>query len=159
MLALVIGLANSTLLASVALADNYPNSPVSQVTPGALCTTPTSYRYAEHIAYCERDVSTMLKEGIIADYDRRFGFRIQNMPRTEFKIDHFIPLCMGGANEISNLWPQHQSVYVITDPLEEAICAKMNNGRIKQQQAVELIKQAKMNLNQAPAILRQVRSM
>ena len=44
-----------------ALALDFPKGPDSQVTPGALCTSPSSYRYAEQIPYCERDVSTQLK--------------------------------------------------------------------------------------------------
>lgn len=157
-------LASIALLVSLfsfhtALADNFPQNPVEQVTPGTLCDHPDAYRYPEKIAYCERNVSTETKKQVMQEYDRRFGFRTTQMARRLFKIDHYIPLCMGGSNVASNLWPQHESVYVITDPLEEALCTKMAEGKLRQKQAIALIKEAKTHLDEAPAILRQVRSM
>jgi len=142
-----------------ALADNFPKGPVEQMTPGALCSHPDSYRYPEKVPYCSRNVSSDLKARVIEDYDRRFGFKIGQMPRSQFKIDHYIPLCMGGANEAANLWPQHQSVYTITDPLEEALCGKMAEGRLQQKEAVELIKEAKNHLDEVPGILAKVHAL
>jgi hypothetical protein len=81
------------------------------------------------------------------------------MPRGKFKIDHYIPLCMGGSNERANLWPQHESVYTITDPLEQALCAKMSEGKLLQSAAIDLIRQAKNHLDQAPDILARVQAM
>lgn len=130
----------------------YPKGPNPQVTPGALCMTADAYRYPERIKYCNRDVATDLKADIIQTYDRQFGYEIYKMSRLKFKIDHYIPLCMGGANERSNLWPQHESVYTITDPLEALICEKMSRGRLKQADAILLIKTAKNNLDRVPAI-------
>ncbi len=137
----------------------YPTGPNEEMTPGALCTHPDSYRYDERIAYCERDVDTDLKKDIIEAYDREFGYHIGAMPRSQFKIDHYIPLCMGGANDRSNLWPQHQSVYQITDQLEQQLCEKMAQGKMLQAQAIELIKRAKNHLDEAPTILANTRAM
>ena len=77
----------------------------------------------------------------------------------DFKIDHLIPLCAGGANDEDNLWPQHKSVYNITDALEPVVCEKMAAGRLKQAEAVKLILQAKMHLDQVPSILKQIKRM
>jgi hypothetical protein len=140
-------------------ADSYPTSPDLQMTPGALCQSATRFRYPEKIAYCERNVDSETKKQIIQDYDRRFGYRIQQMPRSQFKIDHFIPLCMGGSNTIDNLWPQHQSVFEITDPLEPVLCGKMAEGKLLQKDAVKLIVEAKTHLDEVPAILKKVEAL
>jgi hypothetical protein len=138
---------------------SFPAGPDRQLTPGETCTHPTEYRYPEHIPYCERNVDSELKRDIIRMYDRERGFTIQQMPRGQFKIDHYIPLCMGGSNERENLWPQHQSVYNITDPMEPALCQKMAEGKVTQARAMELIRQGKNNLDQVPAVMREINSL
>lgn len=138
-------------------ASDFPTGPAQQMTPGKLCDIPNELRYPEQIAYCERDVTIETKHLIIEEYDRQFGFQIQTMPRDQFKIDHYIPLCMGGSNDITNLWPQHVSVYTVTDPLEKAICDKMVVGKIQQKDAVALIIEGKNHLDEVPKILAQVR--
>ena len=149
----------SLVSSQFAFADSFPRGPIAQLTPGVLCSTPNSHRYPEKIAYCERDVLPSLKEKVMEEYDRRFGFQTEQMPRGVFKIDHYIPLCMGGANVAANLWPQHVSIYKITDPLEQELCTKMAEGKILQKEAVQLIKEAKNNLDDAPIILRRVRAL
>jgi hypothetical protein len=81
------------------------------------------------------------------------GYRTRQMDRQDFKIDHYIPLCMGGSNDIKNLWPQHKSVYAITDPLEPVLCDKMAQGRLLQKKAVEIIMYAKAHLDEVPEII------
>lgn len=139
---------------SLVFAQNraFPIAPEASVTTGKLCDIPDSYRYPERIAYCERFVTKETKDKIIQDYDLKFGYRIRTIERDLFKIDHFIPLCMGGSNDVVNLWPQHKSVYSITDPVEELLCKKLSEGVLSQKQAVEYIIQAKYNLQQAPQI-------
>jgi hypothetical protein len=150
---------NSTVFSSVSFAfsnEPFPRGPRPEVTPGELCTTPDARRYPEHIAYCDRDVHSDVKKAIIAMYDRQFGYQIGRMDRGAFKIDHYIPLCAGGSNTVKNLWPQHVSIYNITDPLEPAICNKMAEGRLSQKDAVAIVIQAKNNLDQVPAIIRRL---
>ncbi|MEK7689610.1 MAG: HNH endonuclease signature motif containing protein [Bdellovibrionota bacterium] len=149
----------SGLVTNPTFADSdkrFPIGPDADMTPGELCQHADQIRYPEKIKYCERHVSTSLKKRIIKIYDAEFGFSIGKMDRAEFKIDHYIPLCMGGSNDISNLWPQHRSVYQYTDRLEEATCIKMREGRLKQAEAVEIIKAAKANLDQADEYLDEV---
>ncbi len=147
------------LSSSVFAGGRFPTGPEISVTPGSLCDRPDSNRYPEGIAYCSRDVSSDLKWEIIREYDRDLGYQIEKTGRGEFKIDHLIPLCAGGSNEKENLWPQHKSIYKITDPLEPELCNKMAEGRLKQEDAVELILRAKQNLDQVPAILKHLRSL
>lgn len=138
---------------------NYPIHPQDSVTTGALCDHPDSRRYAEGIAYCSRNVDSGTKKEIIRNYDATFKYKIQTMSRGDFKIDHLIPLCMGGANSVNNLWPQHKSVYTITDPLEAELCQKMSDGRLLQKDAVVIILKAKHNLGQVEEIRAQVRAL
>jgi hypothetical protein len=68
-------------------------------------------------------------------------------------------LCAGGANSEDNLWPQHKSIYEITDPVEPLLCQKMLEGKLKQSDAVKLILLAKTNLDQVPAIIKKLNSL
>jgi len=132
--------------------DRYPLFPVESMTPGTACQNPSEYRYPEHIPYCIRSVSSALKKKIIKTYDKTFHYTIGSMPRNDFKIDHYIPLCMGGSNDIANLWPQHKSVYIHTDDLEQKLCLYMEQGRMKQVEAISYIKLVKNNLDQAQRV-------
>jgi hypothetical protein len=135
------------LTVSSALAmDSFPKGPDATLTPGALCTHPSTHRYPENIAYCERNVDSRQKAQIYLAYDQ-LGYQTRSMKRQNFKIDHYFPLCMGGSNESANLWPQHQSVYTITDPLEQKICEKMAEGVLLQKDAIDIIKKAKGDLS------------
>lgn len=145
-----------SLLSTSLFAGNFPMGPETSFTTGKLCERADSYRYSEQIAYCERDVSFELKDTVFRYYDETFGYRVRTMKREDFKIDHFIPLCAGGSNDIINLWPQHKSIYNVTDSLEQMVCDKMSKGHLKQSDAVALIYEAKTNLKRAPEILKYV---
>jgi hypothetical protein len=47
-----------------------------------------------------RDVSDRLKEEVYAEYG------IKTHTTGQYEIDHFIPLALGGSNDISNLFPE-----------------------------------------------------
>lgn len=134
-------------------ADKYPTMPNPTITPGAICEGSEVRRYPENIVYCDRDVDTKTKNAIIRQYDEELGFSIQTMSRGEFKIDHFIPLSIGGANTKENLWPQHRSVYTITDPLEQLLFDKIKVGLIKQADAIRVMREAKLNLGRVPELI------
>jgi hypothetical protein len=138
---------------------DYPATPDPRLTPGSLCEQASTYRYPEKIRYCRRDVSAAEKRQIIERYDREFGFRIGEMDRGDFKIDHYIPLCMGGSNEPDNLWPQHESIYRYTDPLEQVACDKMAAGRLSQREAIAIIKEAKADPERAETQLRELEAL
>lgn len=146
----VLALISSVL---VSASDKFPVGPNTSMTPGSICEDSPVRRYPENIVYCERDVDTNLKKQIIKEYDEQLGFSIRQMSRGDFKIDHFIPLSIGGSNSKSNLWPQHKSVYDITDPLEHELSAKIVEGRIKQADAIRVIREAKLNLGRVPELL------
>jgi hypothetical protein len=133
-------------------AAEFPTGPNSELTPGELCSTPDSYRYPEHVAYCERDVSGELKDQVFAAY-RTLGYKLTANRRSSYKVDHYIPLCAGGSNNKENLWPQHLSIGSQTDFIEDLGCQKMAKGKISQANFIRLIKRAKNNLSEAPAVL------
>lgn len=144
-------------VSSLAFAEGkFPVGPAPTLTPGVLCTDSPVRRYPENIVYCERNVDTQLKNQIIKMYDETFGYSIRQMPRGEFKIDHFIPLSIGGSNSIDNLWPQHKSVYGVTDELEQVLFDKISQGKIKQDDAIRVIREGKLNLDHVPDLLKYV---
>lgn len=155
-LARLITLSVLTLSYSLAsFADHYPVAPDENLTPGSLCNTPSEYRYAERIPYCKRDVDSSVKWEVIKEYNAKLGYQIQDRPK--YKIDHHIPLCMGGSNNKDNLWPQHESVYQITDQIEHETCEELKSGYMTQKAAVELIREAKRDVKSAKRIQAQLR--
>jgi hypothetical protein len=147
----VLGL-TLTIQAGEVSGKRFPDGPHAEMTPGVLCTTPSEYRYEEKIPYCERSVSSGTKRKIIAAYDSELGFDIQKLPRNDFKIDHFIPLSIGGANAVANLWPQHKSIYAYSDMIESHLSTLMVKGRIKQAEAIDAITNCKLHLEKCEEI-------
>ncbi len=139
--------------------QSFPTGPRAEMTPGSLCQQSRAFRYPERIRYCDRNVDSRLKNEIIREYDQEFGYAVRSMPRRDFKIDHFIPLCAGGSNNKDNLWPQHESIYLITDPLEPLVCEKMSEGSLSQAEAVQLIREAKSDLTKVESILLQIEAL
>lgn len=106
-------------------------------THGDLCTSADidldAYRYEEQIPHCKRNVTTERKIAIC----KRDGV----VDRSEFTVDHIIPLSIGGSNRDENLWCQHKSLAVTS--LETALFEKLNKGEITQKEAIEQILEAK----------------
>ena len=140
-------------------AEKFPDGPNLTTTPGTLCDNSPVKRYPEGITYCERNVSTQTKNELIRMYDEQFGYQIRQMNRQDFKIDHFIPLSIGGSNSKENLWPQHKSVYGVTDPLEQLLSDKIIQAKIKQVEAIRVIKEAKLNLGRVPELVDYVKGL
>lgn len=132
----------------------FPESPNEKLTPGSVCDDADAFRYPEHIRYCNRDVSKERKAVIFTNYDSELGFHTREMNRAEFKIDHYIPLCMGGSNDTENLWPQHKTIYEQTDPIEPVLCELMASGQLLQAKAISIIRDVKKNPETSAAVLR-----
>lgn len=135
----------------------FPRTPDARLTQGSLCSTPSEYRYPERIPYCERELNSFRKEAIFLAY-RNLGYSLSG-DRGQYKVDHYIPLCAGGSNEDTNLWPQYFTISAITDPLEPLGCEVLAKGRISQKDLVELIMKAKNNLKEVPAVIKYLRSL
>lgn len=135
----------------------FPRSPDLSLTPGALCTTPSEFRYPEQIAYCEREVNSWQKELVFLNY-RKIGFSLSG-ERSQYKIDHFIPLCIGGSNDISNLWPQYFTVSKKTDALEPLACAALAKGKISQREVIDLVMAAKLDLTKLSETMKRLKKL
>lgn len=123
--------------------SRYPRSPNLEMTPGTVCKNASYQRYPERINYCNRDVEPELKAEIFVHYDNELGFKTRTFPRGQFKIDHLIPLCLGGGNDEENLWPQHESIFRYTDPIEPYLCSLLGEGKLKQAEAIQIIQEVK----------------
>ncbi len=156
----LLGFTGSLVFSITGLAKgDFPTGPDLSLTPGSLCQSADEIRYPEKISYCRRDVSTGTKRQIIKEYDEELGYRVGSLNRQDFKIDHYIPLCAGGSNSRNNLWPQHESVFNVTDPLEQLMCEKMADGVLAQKEAVDLIREAKADLSTVPGIIEHLRAL
>lgn len=145
-------------LKQLADSQHFPLAPDENLTPGVRCKKPDELRYPEEIAYCERSVSTSLKNRVIREYDSELGFEIQHIARNKIKIDHYIPLCMGGDNDKTNLWPQHESVYLHTDPLETQLCLALSRGLITQNEAIDDMLAGKAHTDTVASLLEKVKN-
>ena len=74
----------------------YPNP---SLTAGALLTTDASTICTPGYASGVRDVSTATKEQVYAEYGVSYPQALG-----AYEVDHFIPLEIGGSNDIKNLW-------------------------------------------------------
>ena len=74
----------------------YPNQ---SLTPGAVLTTDASTTCAPGYASSARDVSTATKKEVYAEYGVTYP-----QASGAYEVDHFIPLEIGGSNDITNLW-------------------------------------------------------
>lgn len=144
--------ANANANAEVLERLDYPERPDLEMTPGSYCVPDEEPENPEYITHCKRDVSSETKWKIIEAYDEKFGFDIASSDRSDFKIDHLIPLCLGGSNELDNLWPQHKTIFKLTDPLEPELCGRVSFDSMTQAEAAIVIRHAKQNPHSAPQI-------
>jgi hypothetical protein len=112
--------------------------PDPSLTPGAvrttdvvdICSTPTS-----NLRHWSRDRDNW----ILAEYGLPPGAHPQ------FEIDHLIPLCLGGADTDSNLWPEpRRSIEKewpaeLKDDLEHRLCEMVCAGELDVGQAQQEI--------------------
>lgn len=132
----------ASLLVSIALFCSgellaYPLTPTPGMTSGGLCDEIdpdfVDHVYPESIPYCERNVSTALKQEIYAAYG------IPYEEHSQYTIDHLIPLAIGGSNEPANLWPEHRALKATRPALEMRLYLQLRDGKITQQQAIHQV--------------------
>jgi hypothetical protein len=104
------------------------------LTPGALCAPGDPdfrrFAYAGHVALCHRHLTSRVKIAVA----RAYGVPRRLWPSVEF--DHFIPLCAGGSNAATNVWPEPLAAAKRKDQLEDRLCGELRAGTITQAQAV-----------------------
>src|SRR5207249_79764 len=47
-----------------------------------------------------RDVSSETRDAVFTEYD------LSGATRSDFEVDHLVPLELGGSNDLANLWPE-----------------------------------------------------
>lgn len=109
-------------------------------TPGHLCTPADpnfkEYRYPEHIAYCQRNVTQQMKQQVAAHYG------IPQADWGNYEFDHLLPLAIGGDSSVDNLWPQPRGNPDGSDgkdKLELDLYNQMKAGTVTQAEAVRQI--------------------
>lgn len=118
-----IGSVLSLILASSALAQ--PVLPDRHLTPGVALTGVS----VEQI--CQKGYANVLHGGArnVPESEKRLAFirYFGSVPKDtrDYEVDHLIPLCLGGSNSISNLWPQsgftHPWNFHVKDRLEDKL--------------------------------------
>lgn len=112
--------------------------PIWDQTPGTLCTQDDpnfdKLDYSEQIARCKRNVSEDKKQQIAHIYG--------DIPRDtwpNYEFDHLIPLCAGGSDETTNVWPQPIVEARKKDRVENMVCREMRAGSMTQAEAIQKI--------------------
>jgi hypothetical protein len=90
------------------------------VTQGTIATTICTRGYTSMV----RNVSTQTKRAVYVEYG------IASAQQRGYVIDHLIPLEVGGANDIKNLWPQPITDAKSKDELENQMHTAVCAGRI-----------------------------
>lgn len=118
--------------------SSFAATPDWSLTPGDLCTTANDdfdkLDYPENIARCKRHVTKSMKKKIAQAYG---GIPEEEWPNYEF--DHLLPLCIGGSNDLKNLWPEPLDDAEEKDKLENEVCRGMRNGMLQQSEAVNRV--------------------
>ena len=86
-----------------------------------------------------RHFSNALRDEVLARYGLPPG------PHPDYEIDHLVPVCLGGGNDVSNPWPQpRRSIEPkwnaeAKDRLETVLCNLMRDGLLDIGDAQEAI--------------------
>jgi hypothetical protein len=105
------------------------SAPDPRLTPGASDPRVTQATIGQTI--CKRgytstirNVSTQTKHRVYVEYG------ISRSQQRNYVVDHLIPLEVGGANDITNLWPEPKADSKTKDKLENRLHASVCNGSI-----------------------------
>jgi len=124
-------------------AGKVPLKPNPEITTGDFCDRRDNdfegTRYKEKVAICYRDVSRDRKTAVY----RAYG--IPDRCRPFFTVDHYIPLSMGGSNQVQNLWPEHKDIKATRQNLEQETYEQLANGHLTQEQALHIVTHAKQH--------------
>lgn len=112
-------------------------TPNSQLTKGSVCEQSDEdfdgIRYPSKVIHCHRNVSYETKSQVYAAYG------ISDQCRQYYTIDHFIPLAIGGSNDLINLWPEHKAVKATRAKLEDDLYNALRRGEITQEAAIDRV--------------------
>jgi hypothetical protein len=110
----------------------WPTYPNAALTPGKVATTDVREVCAleGNLSYSRRHRATAydLKSWVFREY----GIEPPqgHAARAEWEIDHLVPLCLGGADEAANLWPQNRTTFRQKDQREAHACREVCAARL-----------------------------
>lgn len=138
-LILIIGIL--LFLSLTTLAAPIPQTPN---VPGSLCTQSDpdfeTLRYDTKVPYCKRNVTEARKAKIYESY----GIPVEE--RSQYTIDHIIPLAIGGSNHDDNLWPEHhKTIKLCRANLEVILFKDLRDNKITQSEAIEIVLRVKFH--------------
>jgi hypothetical protein len=116
-----------TLVLATTVRSQEASLPNPKLTPGRVAATDKD----------RRGVTIIMEKKVFARYRLPWSWRSQ------FKIDHLIPLELGGADTIDNLWPQRLSMKPYgadrKELLAEVLLTRIKAGQMTLAQAQEQI--------------------
>ncbi len=116
-------------IAGPARAAGAPAQPDPIMTPGAADQTATRDVVCNGTTRERRHVSEATKREVLAAYN------IPAAESSDYEIDHLIPLAIGGANVVANLWPQPWVEADEKDVLEVELQRRVCHGLLSQAEA------------------------
>jgi hypothetical protein len=120
--------------AHIGPAKLYPNSALTSGLAATLKASDLQATYnGQTYSQANRNVPESEKLHVYAEY----GITGSH-PTGSYEVDHFYPLCAGGSNDISNLWPEPATNiwngadygFHTKDKLETYICAQIKKGTL-----------------------------
>ena len=115
------------LLTSPALAAEIEILPDHDLTPGSVFSN-TLQLICRHATDRRGIMTPARRDEVLERYDLPTG------PHPDYEIDHLVPLCLGGSDDLENLWPQPRGSIEpkwnaeAKDRLEKRLCALVCDG-------------------------------
>ena len=113
---------------SARAADDPPSLPDPIMTPGAVDPAATCDVVCNGTTRERRHVAAAEGRGACS-------YNIQKAERSFYEIDHLVPLAIGGANVVANLWPQPWAEADQKDVLEVELQRRVCLGLLNEAQA------------------------
>lgn len=114
----------------VAVDPMLPEAPNDRLTPGMVASTDIR----EVCAADGKSGSAYARAHRQTGYaDKLYVAEKYSLPKSrwhEVQFDHRVPLCLGGADDVANLWPQNRTAAKRKDELEVYACREACAGRI-----------------------------
>jgi hypothetical protein len=99
--------------------------PDPRLTPGAVFNVTAAQVSVSGYSSGVRNVPRSEKADAFAEYRLSYP-----QPTGAYECDHFIPLCLGGSNDIRNLWPEPAPEFHWKDGLEVYLWRRVRAGSI-----------------------------
>jgi len=104
-------------------------------TPGAIATSSTAVVCRPGYAHAARNVPYRVRDAVYTAYGLPRSHRTPSGgyvgPRRGYVIDHLVPLELGGANDVRNLWPQPRNEAHAKDRVEDALHEAVCSARMR----------------------------